>query len=324
MKPSRQSRLGLHAINAFFVLVLGLAAGCGNYSNEDLEFMNALPAKEDLSADIPTRSALTVGTEAELAKSTHEVVKTFNGMLFNILSGVDLIRSFQPSERGHDSRTWGPVPQDKVPTWQWHFVVTRDEIAPSTFAYALELQPKTSPPDQWVSFLDGSFTSTRGARRGVGEFVMQTDDLRAANYPNDVEGRKIKSLTVQYDTRDFPITVTMELVTYPDPDDVSVFVTTTYQYGAQADGQGALKFTITGNLDPTTPALETLSVTSRWRPAGEGRAEAMITVGDGVGLTETQCWGADFNATYTSKPWQPTPDSPDPAGGDPALCAQFP
>ena len=29
--------------------------GCGNYSNEDLEFMNAVPAREDISAQHAAR-----------------------------------------------------------------------------------------------------------------------------------------------------------------------------------------------------------------------------------------------------------------------------
>ncbi len=306
-----------------FALALALAAGCGNYSNEDLEFMNAMPARSELSADIPARSALTVGNEAELAKSTHNVAKTFNGMLFEILGSVDLIRSFPPSQRGHNSRTWGPVPQEKRPGWQWHFVVARDAANPMTFAYALQLQRTTDPDDVWIRFLDGEFTSSKSARRGVGWFTMQTDDLRKADYPFDADGAKIQSIHVEYATADFPIMVKMDMMTFPDPLDLTQTVTTTYEYGAQSNGQGALKFTITGNLDPTTPALETLTVTSRWLPSGEGRADARIAVGDGVGATETQCWNSDFTPSFTEKPWGQTPDSPDVSGGDESLCPQF-
>jgi len=37
------------------ILLAALVAGCGNYSNEDLEFMNALPAGDDLQVKIPPR-----------------------------------------------------------------------------------------------------------------------------------------------------------------------------------------------------------------------------------------------------------------------------
>jgi hypothetical protein len=309
----------------FLGIALALAAGCGNYSNEDLEFMNAMPSQRELATDIPARSALTQGMEAELAKATHDVSKSFNGMLFSILGGVDLIRSFPPSDRGPNSRTWGPVPQDRVPGWRWHFVVTRDSVDPTTFFYALELQRNTDPPNVWVPFLDGQFTSTRGARRGVGSFTMQTDDLRTANYPNDAEGRKIRSLTVEYDTRAFPISVHATLETFPNPDDTTVMVTTKFDYGVTAEGQGAMRFQIMGNLDVTSAAVETMTVTSRWLPSGEGRAEATITLGDGVGLTEIQCWNRDFNPTYTNKPWPVSADSPDPSPhGMESDCPEFP
>jgi len=324
MNPSRQSRLGLHARYLFLGIALALAAGCGNYSNEDLEFMNAMPAREDLSAAMPLRSALTQGMEAELAKATHDVSKSFNAMLFQILGSVDLIRSFPPSERAPNSRIWGPFPQAKVPSWRWRFKVTRDRNDPTTFAYHLQLQRNTDGPETWFSFLDGGFTSTQGARRGIGNFTMHTDELRAQSYPDDVEGRKIRSLQVDYDTRDFPISLHAVLETYPDPEDTSAWVTTTFDYGVAANGQGAMEFEIMGNLDLTTAALETLRVTSQWMPSGDGRAEATITLGDGVGLTEVQCWNRDFNPTFTSKPWPVSLDSPDLPGGDAALCPQFP
>ena len=37
------------------VVALASSVGCGNYSNEDLEFMNAVPERSDLSADLPVR-----------------------------------------------------------------------------------------------------------------------------------------------------------------------------------------------------------------------------------------------------------------------------
>ena len=88
------------------LLAGGLAAGCGNYSNEDLEFMNAVPAESDLSANIPPRPlSLPALSEAELAKDTHDTVKLFNGLLDTVLAGVEVLRTYQPTGRGPDSRT---------------------------------------------------------------------------------------------------------------------------------------------------------------------------------------------------------------------------
>jgi len=67
-----------------------LAGACGNYSNEDLEFMNAVPAEQDLSVNMP-RSNLLVN-EAELSTLTHDTVATFNGAL-DFLNAADVIRT---------------------------------------------------------------------------------------------------------------------------------------------------------------------------------------------------------------------------------------
>src|SRR5262245_3345139 len=80
---------------AAIVLAITLFAGCGNYSNEDLEFMNAVPARQDLIAFIP-RSPILPANEAELAKDTHDVIATFNGAL-DFLVAADLIRTYQPT-----------------------------------------------------------------------------------------------------------------------------------------------------------------------------------------------------------------------------------
>jgi hypothetical protein len=115
------------------------------------------------------------------------------------------------------------------------------------------------------------------------------------------------------------------LETFPNPDDTTVMVTTKFDYGVTAEGQGAMRFQIMGNLDVTSAAVETMTVTSRWLPSGEGRAEATITLGDGVGLTEIQCWNRDFNPTYTNKPWPVSADSPDPSPhGMESDCPEFP
>jgi len=129
------------SLAATFVLGV-LGAGCGNYSNEDLEFMNAVPDQTDLAANLPVRSALATGTEAELAKDTHDTVKIFNGILDSVLGDVEAIRAVQPTGRGPDSRTWGPFP-DTNPlqtAWEWQFAMQREadgSAAMSSISYRL-------------------------------------------------------------------------------------------------------------------------------------------------------------------------------------------
>src|SRR5450432_566996 len=91
-----------------------LAAGCGNYTNEDLEYMNALPQGSDLRANIPpVTGAVELANEAELARSTHDTTRGFNGLLMALVDLVDAIRSYPPTTRTPTSRIWGPFAADQ-------------------------------------------------------------------------------------------------------------------------------------------------------------------------------------------------------------------
>src|SRR5262245_2098762 len=94
------------------LLLFATIASCGNYSNEDLEFMNAVPARQDFVAYIPRD--LTPANEAELAKDTHTVITAFNGAL-DFLKVADAIRAYPPTSRIPDGRVWGPVLDNNHP-----------------------------------------------------------------------------------------------------------------------------------------------------------------------------------------------------------------
>ena len=40
---------------------------CGNYSNEDLEYMSAIPQRDDVAIEVPRRGTLVAGGAAEVA-----------------------------------------------------------------------------------------------------------------------------------------------------------------------------------------------------------------------------------------------------------------
>ncbi len=301
-------------------LVLAAAlAGCGNYSNEDLEYMNAVPVRDDLAANIPQASRLLVN-EAELSKTTHEVVATFNGLLDLFLGIVDAVRTYPPTRRLPNQRIWGPVPAEREPGWQWRFIVTRDPATPANFTYALEFQPIGGAPETWAVLLSGWFEAAGGARRGIGGFHVETTRLREAGYPFDNGGERINTIDVKYSTREFPISVEVDFLQFAD----LTFTTSNtfhYEYGALENGQGAMRFVISGvDLIPG-PMVDSLAVTTRWLESGAGRGEATVTQGDAVvGLMQVECWDTNFRATYNDKPWKPDEN----VGGDPSVCPEIP
>jgi hypothetical protein len=297
-------------------LLFATLGACGNYSNEDLEFMNAVPAREDLSANIP-RSMILPANEAELSRDTHNVVKAFNGAL-DFLTAADTIRAYQPTTRIPDGRIWGPVPMADHLGWQWRFRMTRDPSAPETFNYAFEIERIGGSESEWIAFIHGDFTSTGGARRGTGHFVMEADGLRNAGYliQPDGDGNWFKSLSVSYSTADYPINVMMMLVLYPKGD-VTNMIGIMYTYEQQSNGQGAMAFSGT---DSTTG--RSLQITSRWLASGRGRADATGQDGLGNQATWTECWNDSFVSVYDNKPWA-TPPEPV-TSGDPSFCPDIP
>jgi hypothetical protein len=289
-------------VSTLILSTLAAAAlgGCGNYSNEDLEYMNAVPAAEDISAKIP-RAALTVN-EAELSRDTHAVIKAFNGAL-DFLDAADTIRTWPPTSRIPNGRIWGPWPMNDHPGWQMRFTMSRDPAAPEMFGYRFEVEPIGAGDAGWIGFIDGSFVATGGgARKGMGHFHMQADDLRNAQFVigADNDGNSFKSLDVIYSTAAYPISVTMTLMLYPKGD-LTNLLTIDYHYEQQATGQAAMEFSGT---DTTSGA--SISVQSRWLASGRGRADATATDGT-VSGTRTECWNDSFVETYNSTPWNTTP-----------------
>ena len=207
---------------------------------------------------------------------------------------------------------------DNHPTWQWHFVVTRDPTAPEMFSYAFEVQP-IGGGAVWTPFIDGSFVAAGGVRKGMGHFHMGTDALRAAQFPVDInaKGELLKDLDVMYWTAAFPVSVTMTLTLYPHAVDGDFVTTTIINYHHEAEESGAGLMTFSGT-DSVSGAM--ISVVSQWMATGRGRADATATDGT-VSGTRTECWDDSFRETYNYTPWAKAPALPE--TGDMSLCPVF-
>lgn len=320
------------------VLVLSLATGvfplalgaCGDYSNEDLEFMNALPQSSDLRANIPAvSSAVSPADEAELARQTHDVTTNFNGLATSLVSLVDWIRSFPPTTRTPDSRTWGPFRADpkkmKNLDWQTRMIVSRDMTVADRFDYEIDVHKDGNADTDWPTFISGYFQASHTARRGMGHVQLATAAVRAEGLDVSDLGT-LDHLEIVYDTFDSPLTINMTVTDLPDPTTNDPAPVLTYAYTANAAGQGQMTFDLYGQLiGGAGTAIEHMNVTSSWLSTGEGRAVLTVVSGDGMGSTQTECWDSSFVATYNSKPWALIEETPTPLPPDPgALCPDIP
>ena len=306
------------------LLALPFAAlACGNYSNEDLEFMNALPQGSELRAQMPEVSpALAPADEAELAAMTHKTTRDFNGLLAGLVSIVDLVRSLPPSARTTDSRTWGPFPPDQTQLrnrdWWTRMIMRRDLDNPQQFDYEISVHKIGNGALDWPVLIRGWFLAGQTARKGNGHVELVTADARAEGMDLTDLGM-LDHLEIDYDTAADPLWVAMTVTSLPAPGSADPPPMLVYTYKANAAGQGQMTFDLYANL-VAGPAIEDLNVTARWLPTGAGRAQATIVSGDGQGSQQTECWDSSFRRTYDIKPWNPADDF----GGDPSVCVDIP
>ena len=305
-----------------------LAAGCGNYSNEDLDYMNALPESSDLRANIPRVSAVELADEAELARSTHNTTNGFNGLLMSLVGIVDTVRSYPPTARTATSRVWGPFPADRKQLknldWETRMTVSRDDTTPNQFDYEIAVHHAGAADTDWPVFISGRFRAGHTARRGVGHVELITAAVRAEGLDVSDLGM-LDHLEIDYDTVGDPTWITMKVTDLPDPTSGDPPPLITYEYRATAAGQGQMTFDVFANVITVTSAVEDMKVVSSWLSTGEGRATLKIVAGDGVGLQQTECWNKSFQPTFNDKPWMPMEDVPENPPGDPvAVCPIIP
>lgn len=301
-------------------LVVGMAllGGCGNYSNEDLEYMNALPEREDLAADLPQAQSAILAQTAELYRMTHDVTRVFNGVLDAFLRLIDGVRSYAPSSRAENSRTWGPYPprNGENPGWMVKMVISRDESDRGAFHYVLGFVPVTDRLADPLKLIGGTFKSSGGIRRGEGSLDVATAEARASGIALDLGF--LDHMETRYNTMDPTITVHMEVTNLDNPLKPDEIKSAVYDYAETEDRRGAMRFDFWANSIPG-PAIEKFNVTSRWQSDGAGRADVEVVEGNAAGAKQAQCWDRQFQATYTNKPWAPAENV-----GDPSACPDIP
>src|ERR1700737_2968631 len=259
------------------VICLICVVGCGgNYSNEDVEFINALPVRGDLESKLPQatakalestrRDAVAVDQPSQVYLDTKAASDSFNNFLFLLLSLIDDIRKIPPTHRDGDRRIWGPFPSNDYPNVKVQVVIERRQ--PAFYEYRIEQQLKSVPSSApWVPLITGQFRATGGARKGSGELHLLAKATRDAGIPTrDLE--TLDTLDVTYATDRSPLEVDMLIRSVPDPH--QVVTTLPYSYREYDDRRGAIQFAV----QATSPdGTLTLAVTTHWLPAGQGRAD---------------------------------------------------
>lgn len=297
-----------------WLLLLGclLAACGGNFSNDDLEFLNALPTREALTSKLPTSGqpvsggslrqrtdALAVGEPSQLYQDTRNASDTFNGGLDQLLGFLEELRKLPPTSRDPDHRVWGPWADDQHPGTEARFVMTR---ADEFFTYQLQSRPKGAGDAAWWSLVEGTFKANGGLRQGEGALRVLAAETRAHGF--DTGGLKdLDLLEVVYQTRELPIVVQMRFVPTSSQPGSEIL----YAYREIPGGLGEMGFLIRDTDIIPGSQKEQLATVSRWTKDRGGVGFMSVTGGDvpaGVTATQVECWDARFRVTYQKRSWE--------------------
>jgi hypothetical protein len=273
--------------------------GCGNYSNEDLDFELALPQQSDIA--VKMQLSVTRADSAEYYLATQSAIATFNKMVMDLTGLIEAVRGYAPTSRNGAERIWGPFPSDKYPAWEVRVVMQRSTVTPTLLHmdYWVQVRPIGSGESAWANFLKGAYTSQGSARTGQGEIHLLVNDARLVGYPvNDDPGlANLDHLDVTYNNADYPITVAMTIVNLSTVPTQSG----TYTYAQNQDGSGRMTFDWQGVTDAGVPI--TANMTSQWLGSGAGRADLTADLTPSLPsqstLLGTDCWGTDTLATYS-------------------------
>lgn len=288
------------------------AAGCGNYSTEDLRFLSALPQRKDLAVTVPASAtagttALTAGGASALSAACVGTVgdatvwqwakptsDNLNAGVSWIVGLIDNVRRYPPTHRADDSRRWGPFDDDKHPGRELQIVIDRSWPAgadgPPTYAYRFEGRVKGTTA--FTPLIYGTFVGN-SASHGDGNVTLDFEafwTVGVAN-PDTPHG----SMAIHYSRSSDPVTTDLDLAATP----AGGFgvVAFEYLYSGWASGIGAFDYKF------TNANADVLVVRTGYDAAGAGRLRVSFTRSfDGATGTFDQCFDANGCLVYVDDP----------------------
>jgi hypothetical protein len=320
----------------FSLFAAAAASACTLEKKDDVgPFREAIPQAEAVKVDGPEsvagESRSRSGSSGLLAEEqsgsgdpaywyawTRRVRDGVNAITGRVLGSVWYIVHTEPSDVSSDEAIWGPY-TDALEPVTWRFRVTR--VGEQTYDYVLEGRPKVSTSDDaYRPVLLGRGYGKASEQHGDGSF---TSDLDAARELDPVEHRD-DSGSVKV-THDLPRDVTRRLNALPrvitaelrPAGEQSLTVKST----ANEDGTGVIECDAFVDIDDRkATAPEDVTIVSRWRNSGAGRADITIANGDLPKSTPivnaVECWGTDFTRVYYSDDAEFAPTE-----GDETACA---
>jgi hypothetical protein len=250
-------------------LAAAALAACGNYSTDDVAFVEALPTREALRVAVPAPPApATCGALGEASQWTQARTTgaAMNAGLDWILGAVDMVRSLEPTERHRDQRVWGPFPDPKHPGFQGRVTVSRSEGADGipVYAFAFETQ-RPLLESTWHVLIGGQFVGGSG-RTGQGSVTLYFTTIRALGL-NEKPDDPTVDVSIAYDRRADPRTLSLSI-----PPGAAGFGLVDFDYGftSWTSGDSHLDFAIQDGLG------NRVVTQAGFLPSGAGRGDVTL------------------------------------------------
>ena len=277
---------------------LFLLTACGNLSNEDIAFAEALPRTSDLHVSVPVQTAqpaCSLGEASQWVVGARDTGNKLNAAVDAVLGIVDAIRSATPTSRQPDLRVWS-FPDQRHPGVQIEASLLRVATPPGSdpakqpWSFAIDARRGSGP---FVEILYAYFVGGN-ARAGQGLVGIEFDNSRALqiNNPNDPTG----VMMIHYDLTGVARTLRVELGATG-----LGLAQFSYFFSGNPDGSGHFDyvfFDVPGNR---------FSLETAFTATGVGKAHMSVTTLQNNTGSLDECWDTTGCLTYVLDPLSITP-----------------
>lgn len=287
-----------------------LACACGDWSNEDIEYLYALPQKDLLKSQLGDMASTgqgvrrdpLLGADAGVYRETKEASDGFNDLVDGVLTGLDTLRSIHPTKREKNKRIWGPYPDEKNPGFDVKAEIVR--VTEKRFEWSLQARKRGT--ETFTTLAGGKFVPTVSLRKGRGDFFFDakaSHELYGTTKKNPTDP---DSAVFEYSTDSDPLIVHLGFDVGGTPTVVA------YEVNTYADGSGVFAFTADGLPDPNATRI---SAVAAWDVTTAGEVSYTILEGNYRTAMARSCWDKNQTVVYE---WGNWPGAP--VAGNPNDC----
>ncbi len=274
-----------------------MLCACGDWSNQDLEYLYALPQKDQLKAELGAMSAgqglrhdPLLGDHSDVYDGAVKASNDFNKFLDSILTGLDGLRAIHPTTRQATKRIWGPYADDKNPG----FDVKAEIEKTGEKSYKWSLQARKRGTADFTTIAGGRFVATESLRKGQGDFFL--DAVAASTLYGKMKEKPTDPDRVDfgYETSSDPVIVEIRAKV------PSLTTPVGWDLNRYADGSGVFAFTVEGLMDPNATKISALVA---YDAKGAGKVTYTILAGNYVGYAAEQCFDDAQKVIYEAGNW---------------------